>query len=288
MSNTHFVSGASGQLGRAVVELLLASGAKVIAGSRSPEKLMDLKAAGAELRRMDFTDLESVKSALSGVDRALFVSTDAVGQRQGPQIQALQAAAQVGVKHLVYTSLVSADSSEMAISEEHRATEIAIQEAFSSYTLLRNNLYAELLFGAVSQAVSSGQLVTARGKGKVAWVSRQDCARAAAAALEDGFEGRRTLDIAGPHSLTGEETAAILQSVSGQPVQHLAVPAEALKAGMLSAGLPPMMAEILSAFDVSASKGLLDKSAGDLEALTGKGGRTLQELLEANRSAWAL
>jgi NAD(P)H dehydrogenase (quinone) len=71
-------------------------------------------------------------------------------------------------------------------------------------------------------------------------------------------------------------------------VQHLAVPAEALKAGMLSAGLPPMMAEILSAFDVSASKGLLDKSAGDLEALTGKGGRTLQELLEANRSAWAL
>lgn len=103
----------------------------------------------------------------------------------------------------------------------------------------------------------------------------------------DGFEGARTLDITGPQSLSGEETAAVFSAVSGEPVVHVSVPPEALKAGMLSAGLPPMAAELLTGFDVSASKGLLDKAPGDLEALTGQAGTSVQALLQANQAAWA-
>lgn len=281
MSETLFVSGASGQLGQSVVRHLLERGARVIAGSRNPEGLAEWVAAGAEARRIDFTDPDSVTSALAGVDRALLISIDAVGQRREPQIAAVKAAAAAGVKHLVYTSVASADVPGMALSDEHIATEAAIREHFGSYSILRNNLYAELLLQAIEPAVARGQLVTARGAGRIAWVSREDCARAAAAALADDFTGTRILDIAGPQSLSGDETAVVFSEVAGKPVTHLSVPPEALQEGLEAAGVPAPMAGLLVAFDISASKGWLDRSADDFRALTGASGTTVQAVLAA-------
>lgn len=287
MSSPLFVSGASGQLGGAVVRSLLAQGHQVIAGTRNPDGLSDLAAAGAVVRRIDFTDPSSVGPAVAGAERALFVSTDAVGNRKDAQIAAVRAAGAAGVRHLVYTSVASADVPGMTLGDEHAPTEAAIREHLPGYTILRNNLYAEILVGSIGHAIASGQLVTARGDGRVAWVSRDDCAAAAAAALADGFDGTRVIDIAGPASLTGDETAAVMSELSGTPIAHVSVPPDALQQGLASAGVPGPMAQLLVHFDTSVSRGLLDASGSALQELTGRPGRSLRDVLEAAREAWA-
>lgn len=274
-----FVSGASGQLGRQVVALLLAQGVPVIAGSRRPEALAELAEAGATLRTIDFSRPETVTAALAGVSRALFISTDAVGARLDAQRTAVAAAAAAGVQHLVYTSVVAAESPLLLIGPEHLGTEAAIRENFDSYTILRNNLYAELAVGALDQAAASGQLITARGEGAIAWVSRADCARAAAAALTDGHTGARTLDITGPEALTGDALAALASARSATPVVHVSVPAAALEQGLVEAGLPAPVAGLLANFDSAAATGLLGTVSGDFAALTGQPATPLADLL---------
>jgi NAD(P)H dehydrogenase (quinone) len=276
-----FVSGASGQLGRRVVSLLLAQGHRVVAGSRRPEALAELAASGAELRTVDFARPETVAAALQGVDRALLISTDAVGARLDAQREAVTQAARAGVSHLVYTSATSVESPELLVGPEHLGTETAIRENFDSYTILRNNLYVELAVQALDQAAASGQLVTARGTGGVAWVAREDCARAAAAALADGFTGARTLDITGPAALTGEDMAALAAARSGKPVVHVAVSPEQLSEGLRAAGLPGPLVDLLVNFDTAAAAGLLGRVSPDLEQLTGQPGRSLEAVLAA-------
>ena len=99
------VTGASGHLGRAAVEELLARGAsKVIAGTRDPAKLADLAERGVEIRKVDFNDPAGLPAAFAGVERLLIVSTDGIGTRIAQQTAAVEAAKTAGVKHIVYTS----------------------------------------------------------------------------------------------------------------------------------------------------------------------------------------
>ncbi|MBV1858507.1 MAG: NAD(P)H-binding protein [Nannocystaceae bacterium] len=282
-----FVSGASGQLGQLVVDHLLEQGHAVVAGSRDPGKLAPLSARGVKTRRFDYTNADSVRSALQGVDRALFISSDTVGHRRDPQVAAVATAAEVGVRHLVYTSIVSADQPSMAVSEDHRATEQAIAKHFESYSILRNNLYAELVLGAVAPALASGTLYTAREEGRISWVSRDDCARAAMTALTDGFDGARTLDITGPQALSGDEMAAVFAGLSGKAVTHTSLPAAAMIEGITSSGLPRPLAEMLVGFDRSAAAGLLGNASPDLENLIGRRGTELRTVLEGARAAWS-
>ena len=182
------VTGASGQLGAEVVRRLVAlrGDDQIIAGSRDVEKLAGLD--GVTIRRVDFDDDEAtLQAAFEGVDRLLLISTDALdrpGRRAEQHLRAIRAAKAAGVRHVLYTSLAkAAEDSAVVIGLDHVLTERALAASGLGYTVLRNNLYAEVLVGSVGHAVSSGQLVTARGDGAIAYVTRSDCARAAAAAL---------------------------------------------------------------------------------------------------------
>lgn len=284
---TLFVSGASGQLGRQVVERLLDGGHRVVAGTRTPEKLADLAARGAVVRRVDFNDDASLAAAFVGVDRTLIVSTDDFAVRGAHQVRAVDAAKAAGVRHLAYTSVVSPTSPRLIVAADHLGTERAIAERFASHTILRNNLYADLLIGALGPAVASGQLVTARGEGRIAYVRREDCAAAAAAALADGFEGARVLDITGPAAVSGDELAAIAAEISGRPVVHLSVPADAWVAGAVAGGLPAPIAHVLASFDAAAAAGDLASASGAVAALTGSSPASVAAFLAEHRAAWA-
>lgn len=103
------VTGASGHLGRKVVELLLDAGAaNVVAASRDPGKLADLVARGAKTAKADFDDPATLDAAFAGVDQVLIISTDALGtpgQRQRQHKAAVDAAVKAGVRRIVYTSM---------------------------------------------------------------------------------------------------------------------------------------------------------------------------------------
>lgn len=255
MSNeTLMVTGASGNLGGRVLQLLQLAGANVTAGTRTPEKL-----TGA--RKVDFDDEAGLVASFEGVDRLLIVSTDAVGvsgKRHAQQSRAIRAAKAAGVKHVLYTSFTNpAPDSAVAIAADHRNTEADLVASGLGYTVLRNNLYADLLLQSLPQAIATGLLYTAREDGAISYVTREDCAQAAAAAMLDGFEGQRVLEVTGPEAVTGQELAQLVSELTDRPVQHVSIPPEALKQAMVNGGLPPVLADMLVSFEVAAARGEL-------------------------------
>lgn len=287
---TLLVTGASGHLGARVLDLLLArGGARLIATTRKPEALAALRDRGVELRRADFDDADSLAAAFQGADRALLISTDALdrpGRRREQQLRAVRALEKAGVKHVVYTSAAHLDrSSTFPIFVDHRATEDALLASSFGSTLLRNGLYTDLLLQTLPPALASGQLIDARGKGRTAFVTRDDCARAAAAALASDQGGRRAYDITGPAALDSDEIAALASALTGRPLAHLGVPAEALIAGLVQHGFPPPLAEVFAGFDVAIARGDLALTTGAVELLTGAPPQSVRAFLDANRAA---
>jgi NAD(P)H dehydrogenase (quinone) len=157
---TLFVTGASGHLGRRVVELLLEKDAgKIVAGTRKPEKLADLEARGVVVRQADFEDPQGLEAALAGVDRVLIISTDAIdrpGRRLAQHRAAVAAAVSAGVKHAVYTSMPNPETSPVVFAPDHLGTEQALKASGVSHMILRMCWYADFLIPTLAPAVASG------------------------------------------------------------------------------------------------------------------------------------
>ena len=214
------VAGASGQLGRAVIEELLRMGAThVMAATRTPEKLSHLTAQGVEVRAADFDQPDTLQNAFAGADRVALISTDAIDvpdKRLAQHRAAIAAAVQSGSRHIVYTSAPAPHPTvESSLINDHFWTEAALFAAPLAWTILRNHLYMELLLMSAEQVIGSGQLFSAKGGKGRAYVARQDCARAVAGALV-GAEGREVLDVTGPAAVTQEEVAALFSQVTGK------------------------------------------------------------------------
>lgn len=284
------VTGAAGQIGRRVLDLLLAAKAgPIIATTRNPAALADHAARGVEVRQADFENEAGLADAFKGAARALLISTDALdrpGRRIAQHLAALRAFEKAGIKHVVYTSFVNpTEGSRVLISVDHRETEAALARSSFDFTILRNNVYMDMLMMALPQAVATGQWFNARGSGAAAFVTREDCARAAAAALAAQTSGRTTLDITGPAALTSEQVAAIASRVTGRPVKHVSLPPEALKEGMVKNGLPPPVADLLLSFDAAHLAGEFNVVTDAVLKLTGKAPQSVEEFLTANRAA---
>jgi NAD(P)H dehydrogenase (quinone) len=290
---TLLVSGASGHLGRRVLELLLASDTaaarNLVATTRTPDKIADLAARGVSVRAASFEEPASLASTFRGVDRALLISTDAVdrpGRRIAQHRAAVSAAKAAGVSHLVYTSLTHADSDSLVtIAPDHLATERAIIDSGLGYAVLRNNMYTDYLLHGLPYSVRAGRIRNAFGSGAVSYVTREDCARAAAAALASTFEGRTRLDITGPAAITQDELAAIASDLAGRPVQYDAVDAATSARQLVAGGLPEPIAELLVSFERSGQAGQLAVVSPAVRELTGSAPTSVRDFLSANRAA---
>jgi NAD(P)H dehydrogenase (quinone) len=219
------VSGASGQLGALVVEELLARGADprdLILVSRTPEELASYAERGAATRFGDFTQPESLPAAYEGGTRMLLISISA-GPDNRPQLHrnAIEAARAVGVRHIVYTSTVDADNQDVrALSAAmHRETEQILRDSGVAWTMLRNHLYADNIVSQAQRMVAEGRVVAQPDEIPTAYVTREDCAAAAAAVLlTPGHEGR-VYDITGPQAVLRSDIARIASEVTGRPVE---------------------------------------------------------------------
>lgn len=293
MSLSILVTGASGHLGQRVIELILErpNPPHVIATTRTPDKLRRFSERGVDVRAADFDDETSLEKAARGAERALLISTDVLdrpGHREAQQTRAVQAFAAAGVKHVVYTSIPNAERSKVIIAADHIATERAIAAAGLDYTFLRDNLYADLLFGTLPPALGTGKLIDARGNGKVAYVTREDCARVAAAVIADPkYSGRQVFDVTGPAAISSEELATIVSEVSGHVVRHVSVPLAAVKSAMLQHGLPERVASVYASFDDSIANHELEVVTDTVERVTGRKPQSVKDFLIANRERLA-
>ena len=292
MTQHLLVTGASGQLGRRVIELLLESGeANIIATTRQPEKLADFSAEGVDVRYASFDEPDTLSQAFQGADRLLLISTDTLGvpgQRIQQHKNAVQAAASAGVKHVIYTSLVAADDTPVLFAPDHNETEEALATSTLGWTILRNNLYMDLLIGSVNQAIQSGSWYSASNDGKTAYITREDCAQAAAAALASDFAGQRTLDITGSAALSQTEIVALANAITGQFIQYVPVPLEAVIQGMVDAGLPRPLAETYASIQQATAEGKFANVSTAFEDLTRRKPQTVRDFLIEHKATFAL
>ena len=288
---TLLVTGASGHLGQRVLELLLETGTgPIVATTRTPDKLAAFRQRGVIVRHADFDDPATLAEAFQGVDRLLLISTDATdqpGKRLAQHRAAVQAAQEAGVRHVVYTSLTHpGPESPISIAPDHHGTEEALRASTLGWTMLRNNVYAEMLVGALRNALQrGGKLFSAAGDGKAGYVTREDCARVAAAALAAPFDGQRVLDITGPAALSQADVAAIGSAVTGQAITYVPLDLDVLTKNLVAAGLPQSVVDLIASFDAGIAQGTLDVISSAVEDLTGRPPMSVRAFLAGQREA---
>jgi NAD(P)H dehydrogenase (quinone) len=282
------VTGAAGHLGRLVAEQLLERLApdELVLVTRRPEALRELRARGADVRYGDFNDPASLRDAFAGGHRMLLISTDAVGRRVRQHRAAIDAAATAGVGHVVFTSIVNPVASNPigANAWEQGKTEEMLRRSAPAWTVLRFGTFAELVLPPAATAVQNGRLITNNGGGRIAPVSRRDCAEAAAITLTTEGHTGKTYEITGPQALSTSELADLYADLSGQPVNVVQLSDTMLTRVLLGIGTPMPMAWGITAFGRAVRRGYFDVIDPAFERLAGRPPVSLRDVLIAQRA----
>lgn len=280
------VTGASGQLGRLVIEALLEQVApeQIIALVRDPATVAGLAARGVVARRFDYDQPATLAPALSGVDGLLLISSNALGVRTAQHRAVVDAVTTAGVGHLVYTSILHADANPMNLATEHRDTEAAIAASGVPHTILRNGWYTENYAAAAPTAVRHGVLAGSAGQGRIAAASRADYALAAATALLAGVSGAGIHELAGDDAFTLDAFATEIGAIAAVPVVYRDLPEAAYRALLEQAGLPAPVAAMLAESDAKAAGDSLYDDGHALSRLIGRPTTPWRETLRATLS----
>lgn len=263
------ITGATGKLGRLVIEKLKAKvpADQIVALARTPSKAADL---GVTVREADYDKPETLERALAGVDKLLFISGNEVGKRATQHRNLIEAAKKAGVKHIIYTSILHADTTPIGLAEEHRATEAALKASGVPFTLLRNSWYTENYTGSIPGAIASGALVGCAGDGKISSAARADYADAAVAVLtSEGHEGK-TYELAGDEAYTLSELAAEVSRQTGKNIPYKNLPEAEYAQVLMGAGLPEGLARAIASTDICVSQGALFDDSRQLSKLIGR------------------
>ena len=292
MSSTLLVTGAAGQLGQRVIHHLLetykVAPGRIIAATRSPEKLSDLAAKGVVTRKADFDDTATLPAAFAGVDRLLIISTDSLavpGLRLKQQTAAVEAAKKAGVKHILYTSMPAPEGSLVSFAPDHLGTENAIKASGIGYTILRDAWYFDNFLMGLPHSLATGKWYTATAGGRTSNISRDDCALAIAAALASDASESATYTLTGSTSLTIEDVASVVSKITGRPLEVVQVNDEQFAAGLSGAGLPKFVVDMLVSADANARAGKFDILTNDFNKLTGKEPQTVRAFFEEHKAA---
>ncbi|MBX3531064.1 MAG: NmrA family NAD(P)-binding protein [Rhizobiaceae bacterium] len=294
MSDTIFVTGASGHLGRAVIDNLLGAQkvapARVVAGTRNPEKLADLAANGVKVVKADFDDPAGLEKAFAGAGTVLVVSTDAMdepGKRLRQHKAAIAAAARAGARRIAYTSLPNAENSKVSFAPDHLGSEQAVKATGLPYLIFRNSWYMENLHMSLPQALKTGQWFTSAGEGRTSFVSRADQAAAIAGALANPPAANTTYTLTGSEALSNAEIAALASAATGKPIAVVNLTDEQLAGGMKAAGVPEPVIPTIVSFDTATRAGDLATVTADVEKLSGRRPTSVKDWLAANKAALA-
>jgi NAD(P)H dehydrogenase (quinone) len=267
------ITGATGQLGRHVVEALLernVPAAQIVAAGRSIGKLADLEARGVQVRAMDYADAASVATALDGATKVLLISGSEVGQRIEQHRTVIEAAKAEGVELIAYTSIANADTTGMKLAVEHQATENLLKDAGIPFALLRNGWYLENYTEQLQGTLAQGALAGSAGEGKVSAASRRDYAEAAAAVLVAENQAGRVYELGGDHAFSLAELAQEISTAANQAVAYQDLPASDYAGLLAGFGVPQAFADILADSDLGIARGDLLVSGSDLRQLIGR------------------
>jgi len=281
---TIVVTGATGHLGRLVIDNLIERGvdpAEIRAAGRNAEKLAELSSRGVQTAVIDFEDPATLVPAFTGADALLLVSGSEVGKRMPQHTNAIDAAVAAGVGRVVYTSAPHADTTELAVAPEHKATEELLPASGLPVTFLRNNWYTENYVGPLEQARETGTVVASVGDGRIASATRNDYAEAAAVVLTTpGHEGK-VYELAGDVAWSFYDLAAAFSEIIGSEVVYTPIEPEEYARILTGAGLDEGTVAFVVALDQATRNGALADVTGDLSRLIGRPTTSLVDGLRA-------
>jgi NAD(P)H dehydrogenase (quinone) len=293
------ITGASGNYGRALTDLLIAVGRAddLILITRSPDKLADRIAQGCTVRYGDFDKPDTLRAAVQGAATMMLISGTRVGARVVQHRAAVDAAVAAGVGHIVYTSFIGIDdpANPAEVRHDHIETERLIKASGAAWTMLRDAHYADaMILMAGPGCIASEQWVSNAGDGKEAMVWRDDCAACAAAVLTGAGHEGQTYNITGPERQDFAECAALMAEITGCPVAYVPVDDAAMYAMFDNMGIPrrpvddqsvggiPWNSDDMVTFGQAIREGFLDICTDDVERLTGRKARSVRAMIEAN------
>ncbi|MGW1463499.1 SDR family oxidoreductase [Streptomyces sp. NPDC002308] len=266
------VTGATGQLGRLVVEQLLAAvpADRIAAVVRDEEKAAPLAALGVELRVADYGRPETLEAAFRAGDRVLLISGSEVGKRVEQHTAVIGAAKEAGVAQLAYTGILGGPAADFLLAGEHKVTEQLILDSGLPYTFLRNGWYTENYTANLAPVLEHGAVVGNAGEGRIASATRADFAAAAVAVLTGEGHLNTAYELSGDTAWSLAEYAAEIARATGKEIAYKEVPTSVHQEILVGAGLPAGFAEILVDVDEAIGRGLLAGTSGDLARLIGR------------------
>ncbi|ANQ24140.1 NAD(P)-dependent oxidoreductase [Vibrio natriegens] len=277
------VTGATGQLGQLVIKHLLnkVEPQQIVALVRNIEKAASLTSLGVQVRQADYSKPETLESALDGVAKLLLISSSEVGQRATQHRNVIDAAKKAGVELLAYTSLLHADTSPLALAEEHVVTEAYLKQAEVPHVLLRNGWYTENYLASVAPALANGGFIGCAKDGKISSAAREDYAEAAAAVLtSEAEQNGKVYELSGDEAYTLSELSALISKKSGKAIPYINMEEADFAKALEGAGLPAPFAAVLANSDTGASQGALYDDSKTLSALIGHPTKSLEQLID--------
>lgn len=265
----YLVTGATGGFGGYALDFLKESvpTADIYALVRSEEKGAALKEAGLNIRIGDYADKESMKQALEGIDRLLFVS-GAPGNRQEEHANVVEAAKEAGVAYIAYTSFAGADKATSPLAADHIFTERLIEKSGIAHTFLRNNWYLENEMPIAGAALNNGKFVYAAENGKTGWALKREYAEVAAKALA-GTEYPAILELSGK-PVSYDALAEALKKATGKDFEVVRSDDQGFIDNLVGSGMPQPVAEMFLSFQYDIENDQLDVVSDDFEKALGR------------------
>ncbi len=273
------ITGATGQLGRLVVEKLKNEIAteNLVALVRNPEKASDL---GIEVRKFDYDSPSVLASSLVGIERLLLISASEIGKRVSQHQNVIDAAKKAGINWIVYTSLLHADNTSINLASEHIPTEEAIKTSGMAFTILRNGWYTENYTNSIQGALAGGAFIGSAGDGKISSAARVDFAEAAAKVLVDEKHKGKTYELAGDEAYTLADLAAEISKQTGKDIPYNNLPVDKYAEILSSFGMDEGIAQAIASWDDSASKNDLFEEGKQLSTIIGRPTTPLSEVVK--------
>lgn len=265
------VTGATGHLGRLVVEQLLeiVPRGEIVAAVRTPSKAADLAARGVVVREADYGKPESLTAAFAGAKKVLLISSSELGIRVEQHKAVIDAAKSAGVEAVAYTSVLRADTSRLSMAKEHLATEQYLKASGLKYIILRNGWYIENDTEALGPALAHGVILGAAQQGRISGAARSDYATAAVKVLT-GEPEKTIYELAGDISYSKADIAAEVSKQSGKRVVYQDLPPAEYEKALVSFGLPVSLAQLLADSDAWIAQGELEDNTHELSRLIGR------------------
>jgi len=278
------VTGATGQLGRAIIQQLLrrTTPHQIAVFVRDAEKTVDWRERGVDIRVGDYDNTAALDTAMRGIEKVLLIAGTNEEQRVQQHRRVVNAANQVGVHCIAYTSRTLKDRTTMAnkLMEGHFQTEDYIKASGMAYAIFRNVLYMDSILLYVGDRGLATGIHLPAGHGKVAYALRSDMGEAIANWLVAGKCDNQVYKLTGSAAYSFDDIAAMLTDLTGKKVTYTAIENAAFAAHMQARGVPEMMVQRMFGFMTDIKNGQEEEVSSDLEQLLGHKPTSLRDGLK--------